>query len=210
MVAAPHQEGPVGPVPQPAEQEDDKGVAHHLVLACPAPAKRDIDIVAKPGVERNVPPAPELTYVAREIRVAEVLHQAEPEEARRADGDVGIAREIAVNLEREQHCPYQQRAARQRGVIGEDRVDHDGTAVGDNHLLEQTPQDAAHPVDRSLVIKGAQAVKLRQQVCGALDRPGHKLRKKSDVGEECRDVRGRLKLAAIYINRIAQGLECVE
>ena len=49
-----------------------------------------------------MPPAPELGYIATEIRVIEVAQQFDTEKFGCSDGDVRIAGEIAVDLECEE------------------------------------------------------------------------------------------------------------
>ena len=52
-------------MPEPAQQKNDTRIAKRRCLAPPVPSQRNINIVAKPGVQRNMPPAPKLAYVAR-------------------------------------------------------------------------------------------------------------------------------------------------
>ena len=103
VVRTPCDERPVGAVPEPAHQEDYERVAYHFRLRDAASAERDVDIVAEPCRQRDVPPAPELRNVAREIRHVEVAHQTHAEQLGCADGDVRVARKVAVNLESEEN-----------------------------------------------------------------------------------------------------------
>ena len=111
VVRAPGDEGPVGAVPETRQQEDDEGVAHHLGLRDTAAAQGNVDVIPEPSRQRDVPPAPELGDVAAEIRHVEVAHQLDPEKLRRSDGDVRVAREVAVNLESEEDGREQKRAS---------------------------------------------------------------------------------------------------
>ena len=102
MVRASGDEGPVGAVPETRQQEDDEGVAHHLGLRDTAAAQGDVDVIPEPSRQADVPPAPELGDVATEVGHVEVAHQLDPEKLRRSDGDVGVAREVAIDLESEE------------------------------------------------------------------------------------------------------------
>ena len=102
MVESPGEESPVGAMPEAADEEDDKGVAHHLPLADTTAAQRDVDVVTEPGGQRDMPAAPELGNVAAEIGVGEVAAQADSEELGGTDGDIAVACEVAVNLESEE------------------------------------------------------------------------------------------------------------
>lgn len=109
---SPDEEGPVGAVPEAAHQKDYEGVAdaHHQGAA--AASQRDVEVIAEPGGEGDVPPPPELCDVAREVGVGEVAHQVDAEEAGGTDGDVGVAGEVAVDLKGEEEGSQHQRAAR--------------------------------------------------------------------------------------------------
>ena len=131
MEESPGEEGPVGAVPETAEQEDDEGVAYDFGLADAAAAEGDIDVVAEPGGEGDVPAAPELGDVAAEVGHVEVAPQADTEEFGAADGDVAIAGEVAVDLEGKEDGGKDERGAAELRGVGENLIDIDGTAVGD-------------------------------------------------------------------------------
>src|SRR5690606_30823734 len=102
--------------------------------------------------------APELADRPRAERGAEVLRQVEPEEPRRPDGEIRVAREVEVDLERE--ADQRQRVDRRRvraGVLVA-RVDEEPRElVGDERLLGQTDAD---PVER---VVEARAVETRRE-----------------------------------------------
>src|SRR6185437_10323129 len=61
---------------------------------------RKVQVIAQPVGERDVPSPPEISDVFRGVGTVEVYRQLDPQQQRRADGDIGIARKIVVNLER--------------------------------------------------------------------------------------------------------------
>src|SRR5208282_1513514 len=77
----PDQKGPADAVaqagmPESADQEHDHDVDGAAQRSGAAAAERDVEIVAKPMGERDVPAAtPEFGRAARQIRPAEVLHE---------------------------------------------------------------------------------------------------------------------------------------
>ncbi len=75
VVRSPGDERPVGAVPETAQEEDDKSVSYDFRLRNAAAAQRNIDIIAEPSRQRDVPPAPKLRNIAAEIRHVEVPHQ---------------------------------------------------------------------------------------------------------------------------------------
>ena len=100
-----------------------------------------------------MPPAPELRDATAEVGRVEVAHQPDPEQLRRPDGNVAVAREVAVNLEREQQRRQQQRAPRMVRVAREHLVHIHRAVVGHHHLLEQPPQDLPNAVDGPVVVE---------------------------------------------------------
>ncbi len=84
--AAPDHEIPARAVPEAAQQHRDEHVglrAHHSAAVA---SERDVQVIAEPGRETDVPATPELGDRPRDVRHAEVLRQFEAEDPRRADG----------------------------------------------------------------------------------------------------------------------------
>ena len=89
-----------------------------------------------------MPAVPELLQVGRLIGAVEVGGEREAEEEGRADGDVGVAGEVAVDLDGVAVDGGERLDAgvEFRGV--EDPVDQvEGQRVGDGHLLEEAHRD---------------------------------------------------------------------
>src|SRR4051812_44475608 len=98
MNRAPDDEGPVRAVPEAANHHRQQEVAVCLALTVPVAAKRDVEIVAQPGAQADVPAAPEVLQARRQVRLAEIDHEVEAEELGAAAGDVAVAAEVAVDL----------------------------------------------------------------------------------------------------------------
>ena len=210
MEGAPDDEGPVGPVPQSAHQEDDERVTDNLRLRAAAAAQRNIHVIPEPGGQGNVPTPPEFGDIPAEIRDVEVPHQLDTEQLGCADGNIRIAGEVPVDLEGKKDGGQQQRAAALRLVGGKHLVHEDGAVIGNDHLLEQAPENLPQPVDTLLVRKGARLPELRQQVRRPFDRAGHQLREETDKSKELDDVAGGRQLSAENVDGITQRLEGIE
>ena len=208
--AAPDDEGPIGPVPEPGDEEDDEDVADGLGLGDAGSAEGDVEVVAEPGGEGDVPTPPELGDVAGEVGELEVGHQLEAEELGGADGDVGVPGEVPVDLEGEEDGAEDEGGAGERLGVVETHVDVGRTGVGDDDLLEHAPEDEAHAVAPLLVGEGAGRGDLRQEVGGALDGPRDELGKEGDEGGEGDGVAGGLEVAAVDVDGVGEGLEGVE
>ncbi len=210
MIGTPGNESPVGAMPEAAQQENDESVANHLGLRAAAAAQRNIDIIAEPGRERNVPPAPKLGNIAAEIRHVEISHQPDTKKFCCANGDVGITRKVAVNLESEQDGSQKQCAAALVLISVENLIDINGAIVRHHDFLEQAPKDLPHAIDGFIVVEFSWFLKLRQEVCGSFDRTRHQLREEAHESEKLHNVVCRLQLATIDINTVAQGLKSVK
>ncbi len=69
-------------------------------------AERNVKVVAQPGRERNVPPAPEIGEPNRRIRKPKVVRQRKPQAKRSSDRSNGVARKVAEDLATERQRPH--------------------------------------------------------------------------------------------------------
>src|SRR5690606_446579 len=165
----------------------------------------------EPMTERDVPAAgPELGGAARQIRAAEILHELNAEQERNADGDVGVAGEVAIDLEGEEINADQQLHRRREGGDAEIAVDERREIVGDHQFLEEAPADQLQAEHKAVGIGAHPVPDLRQKRGRALDRPGEDLREISDVE---RDMAGALFLRQpphIDVDEIARRRKGVE
>ena len=111
-----------------------------------------------------------------------------------AEGHVGVAGEVAVDLEGvgEQGDPGGPGLV--AVGVGEDRVGEQGHAVGDDPLLEQAHEEELHAEVARAQFQRLRPADLRQEVAGADDRPGDEVREEQDEQQEVRQA--ALRLAA--------------
>ena len=102
MVRSPRKECPIGSMPKAGEQKDDERITDYLPFADTTTTKRDINIISKPCSKRDMPTAPKLRDVSREIGVVEVAHEFDAKEFGSSDSDVRVAGEVAIDLERKE------------------------------------------------------------------------------------------------------------
>ena len=60
-------------MPNTGNQKNDEQIDKRSVFSFSVSSQRDIDVFAKPGSQRNVPPTPEFSNRLGEIRKAEVF-----------------------------------------------------------------------------------------------------------------------------------------
>ncbi len=148
VVEAPDHEGPGRPVPQAAEQHGDEDVDGDPPLAAPVAAERDVQVVAQPEGQGDVPPSPEVLEVDGRVGPAEVLGEPEAHQQGEADGDVGVAAEVGVDLDGVAVDGEQHLEGRVLLGVGEHRVDHvRGQVGGEHHLLGQAGHDQPAGLD---------------------------------------------------------------
>ena len=104
MQRAPHHEGPVRAVPEPADQHGCEQVQVPARPAAAVAAQRDVNVVTQETRQGDVPTAPELDDAPRLVGRVEVFREPDAEAPRGADRHVRVAREIEVELGRVGQC----------------------------------------------------------------------------------------------------------
>ena len=208
--AAPDDEGPVGAVPKSAHEEDDEDVADGLPFAHARTTQRNVEVIAEPGGQRDVPTPPELCDIAGEVGRLEVGHELDAKEFGGADGDVAVAGEVTVDLEGKIDGAEHEGGPGVLGVVCEDVVGVDGAGVRHHHLLEHPPQDEPQAGDALLVGELALVLDLGQKPRGTLDGPGNELREETHERRKIDEAAGGFQGATVNVNGVRKRLEGVE
>ena len=157
-----------------------------------------------------MPATPEIGDGLRGIRQAEVLHVFEAEDAPHADGHVGIAREIEINLKRIQKnakpCGDRRRGC--ETAVQNLRGDL-ARRVGQKHLFCKAHAETRRAVKR---LGGVElpVINLRGNVRIADNGPGDQLRKKRDIKQKLCKRALRRHITAPNIDRIGKRLKGIE
>ena len=182
MQAAPDDEGPVGAVPEPPQQHGQHQVAVTVELAVAVTTQGDVEIVAQKARQGDVPAGPELADIGRLVRGVEVEGDLKAQHARHADGHIGVAGEIEIELEAvgQDADPGGQEL---RVIPAQAGIDHRDQVVGDQELLGQAEGEKA---EAHRQVFGAEGIvppvgELGQQVLVIQHRPGDDVR---EVGGE--------------------------
>lgn len=174
-------------------------------------AERDVQVIAQPGGERNVPAAPEIAHVLCLVRRVEVLREVEAHQQRHARGHVGIPRKIAVYLQRIGEDGQQVLDARVHRGVGVDAVDKiDGDIVAHEQFFCKPVQYPEHADTELLAAEGIRFVDLGQEMGRPGDGTREHLREKGNIKPVVDEAAHRLQLAFVHFHRIADGLEGVE
>ena len=116
LIRAPDDERPGGAVPESAQEHGEEQVAVGSPGAVAAPAEGNVEVVAKPGRQADVPATPEVGDAGGEVGMLEVVHEGEAHDPGHPARDVGVAREVAVDLEGEGQRPQMNEAGKREGT----------------------------------------------------------------------------------------------
>ena len=155
-----------------------------------------------------MPTTPKFGGTERLVGAVEVLRQAETHQEGDADGDVGVAGEVGVNLQRvgEQGDKVFKSREQERRV---ENAVHEigGEVVAQDNLLGKSVQNPEDGDAEGAAGQKVLAVKLRNELVGANDRACDQLRKEREVETEIENVLDGRNLAAVNVDTIANRLE---
>ena len=155
-----------------------------------------------------MPTAPEFGGAQSLVRAVEVLGQAETHQECNANGDVGITREVGVNLQRVgKQCNQVFKAGKQQGSIENAVHEVGGQVVTQDNLLGEAVQNPEYGDSEGAAGQEILAVKLRHEFIGAHNGACHQLREERKVEAEIQDVVDGLDFTAVDVDAVAHGLE---
>jgi len=188
---SPNEKRPVRAVPKPANRKNYQRVADCLRLAFVRASERNVEIIAKPRVERNMPTTPKFRDISRKIRERKIRRKTDSEKLCAANRHVGIARKIAVNLYRIKHGNDGERASVKRFKIAPNKVHRASAIVGDDHFFEKSPEHLTQAVRRKRSVKMPRFFVLRKQFRGVSNRSREELREKTQIRENAHGIAWR-------------------
>ena len=103
MHYTPQNEGPRGTVPDTRNEKYKEKIEKMSEFSNTRATERDINIIGEPRAQGNMPSSPKILYRSRSIWEIEILHQSNAHNSRASNRDIGIAREIAINLKGKEH-----------------------------------------------------------------------------------------------------------
>ena len=197
-------------MPQSTDSKYNDDIDIRSDFSFPIASKREIEIVAEPVGERDMPSCPKILEGSRQIRFVEISAQFEPEQTGCADGDLRIGRKVKVELEGEENGGHQGGKTVHVGDIPINGIDINGQPVSNYNLFEKSDGNKEQPFACGVIIKFFWRGELRQKVACPLNGACDKLRKEGEEGEKGHHILCRLKLPVVDIQHIAQPLEGIE
>ena len=171
MDRAKDDKGPICAVPETGENHGDEQIARGFPLAMRASAERDVQVIAKPGAQADVPAAPEILKTIGEEGLAEIDHEVEAEQLSAAARDVAVTAEISINLPGECVGPKKYKPeVRGAELPAEDCVCHNGAIVRDHAFADEAGKNQHHAIEKSIRVESALLLDLWKQMCRPLYR----------------------------------------
>ena len=207
-VQTPEDEVPAGAVPEAGAEPDDQNIPQRLDRAAPVSPQGDIQVLPEPTGQRHVPPPPELRNRCGQIGVVKVLVEPETKNPAQADGHIGVAGKVKVDLKAEGQQAHPAARRRQRpGSLGRQLgIPQSADGVRQQHFFSKAHTEPAG--SQGKVLRAVDPV--IQVLCHGLvldDRPCDQLREHGDEGAEADDVPLHRGILPVDVDGVAHGLE---
>ena len=155
-----------------------------------------------------MPALPEILQPHGAVGLVEVPGEAISEQGGDADGDIGVGREVAIDLRRVAIICQQQVPCAVLHGVEKHIVRQVGREVIRQHdFLEKPAQDQENRAAGANIAGVDRPGDLRQEMRGPDDRTRHQLRKEGDIEQHVRQRRRPFDLAAVYIDHIGNAME---
>ena len=207
-IQAPQEKVPVGPVPDARQAPDHRHVKDPAAPAHPVAAQRNVHIFPEEGAQRDVPAPPELADAAGNEGRVEILQEAEAQHAAQADGHVGIAGKIEIQLQEEQ-C-RRQPAGKEGHLRRQGQgLQHLPAQVRQQHLFPEAQGEAEEALPQALLRHLPMRDGLRH-VAVADDGAGDELGEQGHIQQQPQGVPLQGRLAPVHVHGIGDDLEGIE
>ena len=208
--AAPYQEGPVGAMPQAADQKCNHQIGIPAGNAPAVAPQGNVHIIPEPAGKAHMPAGPQLFHTGRQKGLAEIFGQAKPQHLPHAQNNVGISRKIGIELEGVQDGGKDQLAPVKRSRICKSGIDDHSRTIRNRQLFEIAPGTTLGTVHGTLeIIARRRAVQLGHQVIIAIERPLGHGKKEGGITKQPGKFAFSRNLSAAHIQKIPGELKAV-
>ena len=206
---APEDEVPACPVPETGEEPHDRQRERRARASAAAAAERNVEIVAEPRAERDVPAAVELAHRAGSVGEVKVARHGQPQHLPKAHRHERIPGKIEVELQAVARRAEPRERRRKIAVADAlERGPQRRELVGQQHL-EAKPDGKALKAEENVVARDRALLERAAPLIVAKDGAHRQLREGEDEGGEVDEIPLRTR-AAVHIDEIARALEEVE
>ena len=208
MQCSPHHKVERCAVPQSTQEHGNKEVEILAEPALAVTAQRDVEVVAQPCAQGDVPPVPEVGNRHRLVGVVEVDVKPESHEQCQAYRHVAVAREVAIDLQSISIGTQQVlQSAELHGRVEDPLHKVDADVVADDSFLEQACDHKPESQSQHLARNLDGTVHLRDEIAGAHDGSCHQLGEERHIEGIVEQVVDGLYLTPVHVDGVAQRLE---
>ena len=150
-------------MPKSRQNHRDQEVPECFPFPAGAATQGDVQVVAQPGAQTNVPATPKILQPGSQKRLPEINHEMETHQLSTATRDIAIAAEVTIHLPRKRVGPDQNNPEVWRAKLPAKRSICQQRAVVCNHALtHETGKNQHQTVEKPVGIKGAFLLDLRE------------------------------------------------
>ena len=199
---------PVRPVPEPREAPDGKEVPNQPPLRAPAAAERNVHIVQEPGGQTHVPPAPEVRDGVRHVGVVEIFGQRKAKQKRQPQRQIGVAREVKIDLQRVTDRARPRIDRRERGRWQRERLLRDGPRGRRQQRLFAKPENQPRHACVQVVRRNGARIQLRRKFAIPAKRPLRRLREEERIEKKSVKAPFHRNSSPVHVRQIRDQKEC--
>src|SRR5215813_9445244 len=167
-------------MPESSQQHRSQQVAVSLHFTKAISPQRNVQIVAEPAAETDVPAAPKVLEAYRQIRLAEIHHEMKAEKLCASARYIAVSAEVAIDLPCECVSPDEYSPPVTAQFAAECCICQMRTIVSNDAFAKEPHQDQHAAVLERRGLKCTGFLHLGKQVGRPLNRPRNQMREKAD------------------------------
>ena len=174
-------------------------------------AKGYIEVILEPSGERHMPTPPEILWIGGFVGRVEVLRQEKSHEHGYANGDIGVAGEVGIDLQRVEEKGREVFESGEEKRVLENTVDEiNCQIVREYDFLYKSIEYPKDGYTELTARQAERAIELRDKFRRPDYRSCHKLREERDIEPEIEQVGDRAYFAIIDVGGIGDYLKNIE
>src|SRR5437588_6042590 len=172
---------PVCAMPKTSQNHGNYKVSRGFPPAAGTASQWNVQVIAEPGAQTDVPAPPKLLQAMRQIGLPEVDHEMEAQQLGATSRNIAVATEVAIDLPGKRVGSDQNNPEIRRTELAtKSRVCEKSTIVRDHAFAHEAGKNKHQAVEKSIRIKAAALLNLRKEMSRSLNRPCNQMREEAD------------------------------
>jgi hypothetical protein len=202
---------PICTMPETGENHSNEEISGGFPLAMSTSSERNVQVIAEPAAQADVPAAPEILKSIGKEGLAEVDHKVEAQQLSASARDITVTAEVPINLpgkriSSKQHKPEIRRAE----LTAKDCVCQKGTIIRDHAFPDEARENQHQTIEKSICVESALLLDLRKQMPWPLYRTRNQVREQTDEETIIEERLGSLDPPLIDVHDIGDFLKRVK